>query len=223
MIYQGGLRHVKNTIIMGLRAFFNNPSNYSNLLPSNLPVTVFSNMGIYDTHPQQLRTFPMIVVSGSSGRMVSGDISNDFALEVRNEYNQLVGYKYGGMYEFSVEIKIGTKTTLEREVLMDVTTSALRFSLRRRMEYHGVLIKETSYGGENKIQYDSDFIYTSLISNQVFSEWYEYFELLPVKEIDINQAVYKPKATAKSHYIGDVIKPSTYYDPSPRNILNWEY
>lgn len=204
MIYLGGLKKVKDTIIKGLRAFFTNNTNYRHLLPEQINANAFIGINIFDTHPQTLRTFPMIVLSGSNGRMVSGGISNDFASEIYNNAGYLEGYLYGGMYEFAIDVEIGTKTTLEREVLMDITTSALRWSLRRRMEYHGIIIKAVSYGGENKIPYDSDFIYTSTLNAQVYSEWWEYYKLLPVTDVEVKQTLIKKQQqeeSKKSWYI----------------------
>ena len=210
MIYLGGLRHVKNTIILGLRAFFTNPLNYRNLLPPQLPDDAFQYMNIYDGHPQEIGTFPLIVISGSSGQMIGPSISNNFASEIYDRNGSVKGYLYGGMYNFNIEVEVGTKTTLEREVLMDITTAAFRFSLRRRMEYHGVIIKDVNYGGESKIQYDSDYIYTSNISISIYSEWYDYYNLLPIEEITINQK------TGNSIQLTAASK-STYF---PRKIDN---
>ena len=183
MVYLGAVKRIKDAIITGLRAFFNNPDNYAHLLPRQLSSDVFTDIIIFDSFAEQLTKFPMIVVSNSSGRMIAGGISNDFASEVYGKDGTVEGYLYGGMYEFNIEVEVGTKTTLEREVLMDITTSALRFSLRRRLEYHGVIIKEMSYGGENATPYNSDMIYTSTLTMQTYSEWYDYYRLLPVKAI----------------------------------------
>lgn len=184
MIYLGALRKTKDIIITGLRAFFANPKNYAHLLPEQLPADVFLEMTIFDSFPQDLLHFPMIVISSSGGRMISGGISNSFATETYDDNGNLEGYLYGGMYEFNIEVEVGTKTTLEREVLMDFTTSALKFSLRRRMEYHGIIVKEISYGGENQLPYNSDMIYTSTMNMQTYSEWHDYYRLLPVTSID---------------------------------------
>lgn len=186
MVYLGAVKRTKDVVIRGLRDFFNNPDNYAHLLPKQLSYDVFIDMPIFDSFAEQLTKFPMIVVSNISGRMIAGGISNDFAYEHYNHDGELEGHVYGGMYEFSLEVEIGTKTTLEREVLMDITTSALRFSLRRRLEYYGILIKEMSYGGENQIPYNSDMVFTSTLNMQTYSEWYEYYRLLPVKNINGN-------------------------------------
>lgn len=187
MISLSGLKHTKDVILVGLRSFFSNTTNYKHLMPSQLSESAFLGINIYDTHPQSLRTFPMIVVCQSSGRYASHSIGNDFASELYDNQGRVDGYLYTGWYDFAFEVEVGTKTTLEREVLMDITSSALRWSLRRRFEYHGVIVKEVSYGGENKLQYDSDFIYTSMINVQTYSEWNEYYKLLPLSDIQIEQ------------------------------------
>lgn len=186
MTHINGLKKTKDVIIKGLRLFYANKNNFSHLLPEQIPSTFVDGINIYDTHPQSLRTFPLIVVSGSAGRFSSHSIGNDFAQEIYNKQGQLEGYMYMNMYDFSVEVEIGTKTTLEREVLMDITASALRWSLRRHMEKQGIIVKEVSYSGESKLQYDSDFIYTSTISIQTYSEWSEYYKLLPITDINVN-------------------------------------
>lgn len=205
MVSYNGLKHTKDVLLSGLRSFFNNTSNYKHLLPEQIPESAFLNMNIYDTHPQSLRTFPMIVLAQSGGRYASHSIGNDFASEMYNDEGQLEGYLYLNFYDFSFEVEVGTKTTLEREVLMDITASALRWSLRRRMEYYGVIVREVTYGGENKIQYDSDFIYTSMINVQTYSEWTEYYKLLPITEVKSEQEVINPysqeEKSNKSWYI----------------------
>lgn len=186
MVKMGALTKIKTVLIEDLREFFRNEKNYIRMLPKEIRHDSFINMNIYDTNPEQLITFPMIVISGSNGRMVTAGISGDFASELYDDDGNLYAYLYGGMYEFNVEVEIGTRTPLEREVLMDITAMALRFLARRDMERKGILIKELSYGGENKIPYDSDMIYTSVINLQTFSEWYEKVELMPLSEATID-------------------------------------
>jgi len=214
MVYIGALKHTKDTIIIGLRAFFANPDNYANLLPGQLPYDVFTKMNIYDSFPEVTLTFPMLIISSSSGRMITPSINNSFASEIYDNAGDLEGYLYGGMYEFSLEIEIGSKSTLEREILMDIVAAAMRFSLRRRMEYHGIIVKEVSYSGENQIQYNADMIYTSTINIQTFSEWFDYYRLLPITSITGNMFMHgmkKPKDAGND--------PINY----PMNISNKSY
>ena len=209
MILVNGLTKVKNVLILGLRSFFANSNNYVHLFPPNLAPDALSRIKIYDGHPQDLRSFPMIVIAGSNGQMVPGGISNDFATETYDENGDLEGYMYAGFYNFSVDVEIGTRTTLEREILMDITASAIRWSLRRVMEKQGVLVKDVSYGGEAKIQYDSDYIYTSVINVQTFSEWHEYYKLLPLDGVTFEQATRKQDGTVEKK---KVIVPNNKYN-----------
>ena len=62
-----------------------------------------------------------------------------------------------------------------------------------------IIITEVSYGGENKLQYDSDFIYTSMINIQTYSEWSEYYRLLPVSDVIVNNTSTKKTESNKSN------------------------
>ena len=209
MAYLGGLMKIKSEIIYHLNQYMNNVNNYAHLLPRELQKDVFLGMNIYDTNPEDLLTFPLVVISGSSGQMVTAALSGDFASEIYDKEGELTGYLYGGLYNFNIEVEIGTKSTLERETLMDIISFALRFAIRREIEKHGILIKDMSYGGENKIQYDSSFIYTSTLNLQTFSEWYDYHELLPISQIGANvnlQTYEEIHPNVKHHAIGKLYK-----------------
>ena len=92
MTHINGLKKTKDVIIQGLRIFYANKNNFEHLLPEQIPYTFVDNINIYDTHPQSLRTFPLIVISGSSGRYISHSLGNDIAQEIYNDYGQLQGY-----------------------------------------------------------------------------------------------------------------------------------
>ena len=183
-----GLKHAKDVIIYYLRMYFQNKQNYLNLLPSNMNDTVFDGMKIYDTTPEDLLKFPLLVVSGSNGSMITSGLG-DFASEIYDSQGDLDGYLYGGQYNFSIIIEIVTKTTLEREVLSDIVTSALRFSIRRKMEAHGVLITNMQYGSEATLKYDSNLVYQVPINLTVWAEWYDAFKLLPIDNISTSMTV----------------------------------
>ena len=90
------------------------------------------------------------------------------------------------MYRLSLVLEIATRDTLEREVLTDIVSSALRFGIRRQMEAKGILIENLKYGGESVLQYNSDNLYVSTLNINTWSEWYEDHELLPVEKIKID-------------------------------------
>lgn len=176
------MKQTKDVIIQSLRGFFNNADNYQHLIPPNLQQMDFQQIKIWDTEPESLREFPLIVIAGGSGDMITSGLG-DFALEVFDQFTgELTAYKYGGMYNFSLTIEVGTRTTLEREFLSDLVTKALRFYLRRKMEEQGVLIQNVRYGGESTTQYDSNHIYIATINIATWSEWYDDVDLLPMKD-----------------------------------------
>ena len=183
-----GLKHAKDVIIYYLRMYFKNKQNYLGLLPKNINDTVFDDMDIYDTTPEDLLKFPLLVVSGSNGSMITSGLG-DFASEIYDSQGDLNGYLYGGQYNFSITIEVATRTTLEREVLSDIVTSALRFAIRRKMEAHGVLITDMQYGSEATLKYDSNLIYQVPINLAVWSEWYDEFKLLPIDGINTSMTV----------------------------------
>jgi hypothetical protein len=166
--------------------YFNNKDNYVSTLPPNFNEDHYSNIAIFDTEPNELREFPLIIISGSNGNMITSGLG-DMATEVYDPVTKdLIAYKYGGMYEFNITIEIGTKSTLDREILTDIVTRILRFTMRRNMESDGVLIKSMNYGGESAIPYDTSHIYVSTISLSTWSEWYEDIKLLPFEGVKIN-------------------------------------
>lgn len=157
------------------------------MLPKNIDPAAFYQLEreIWDTEPEQLRNLPLVVISGSTGNMITGGLG-DMAAELYNSAGELIAYRYGGMYEFSLTVEVAARDTLEREVLTDIVTSALRFGIRRKMEAEGILVKDMRYGGESTLQYSSDRIYVSTINLTTWSEWYEDFDLMPVDKVSIN-------------------------------------
>jgi hypothetical protein len=175
------LKHTKDVLIKNLRGYLRNYDNYKRMCPKD-----FSHTQIFDKEPNELRAFPIVILTGSSGQMITAGISADFAMELRDENGDLRGYRYGGMYEFSITVEIGTRSTLDRERLTDLTSMAYRFHLRRFMEKEGILIKDMRYGGESEVPYDSDKIYVSTIQFTTWSEWYRDYDLLDIEDIDVS-------------------------------------
>jgi len=163
-----------------------NPKNYIHLISQEVDPTRYVNIDVYVTEPEDLRDFPVIIISGSSGEMITAGLG-DMALELHNPItNELVAYRYGGIYEFNLTVEIGTRSTVDREVLTDLITHALRFAIRRKMEAKGVLVKSMRYAGETSVQYNSNNVYVSQINLSTWSEWYDDIELLPAESFDIN-------------------------------------
>lgn len=180
------LNKTKDVIVTYLRMYLANPKNYIHLISQEVDPTRYVNIDVYVTEPEDLRDFPVIIISGSSGEMITAGLG-DMALELHNPItNELVAYRYGGIYEFNLTVEIGTRSTVDREVLTDLITHALRFAIRRKMEAKGVLVKSMRYAGETSVQYNSNNVYVSQINLSTWSEWYDDIELLPAESFDIN-------------------------------------
>jgi len=178
---QSALKHTKDVLIKYLKAYLRNYDNYKHLCPKD-----YSQSEIFDKEPNELRVFPSVIVTGSNGQFITSGLS-DVAYEIYHpDTNEVIAYRYGGMYEFNVSIDIGTRSTLDREMFTDLVTMAFRFHLRRYMEKNGVLVKDMRYGGESEVPYDSDKIYVSSVQFTTWSEWYQDVELLPMDGINID-------------------------------------
>lgn len=176
------IKHTKDVLIKYLRSYLANPDNYSYFCEGR----DFSGTAIWDKDPNDLRQLPAVVITGGTGQLITGGLS-DFAEEVRDPATgELISHRYGGIYEFSISIDIGTKTTKERELLTDLVSLAYRVHLRRFMEREGVIVKDMRYGGEVEEQSDSDKIYVSTIQLTTWSEWVQDVDLITLDDLNIN-------------------------------------
>lgn len=202
MIIEHAERHIKDVIIAFLRLYFRNPKNYRHKLPKQIPEDLFAGSEFYDTEPEQLRKFPTVIVTTFSGQMVTAGLS-DFCQEIKDpRTGQIIAWRYQGFYEFGVQVDIGCKNTLEREVFADLVAKALRFSLRRFIQNQGIIIKNVSYAGESSIDYNSDKIYIASIRIDTWSSWVEDVELLDPNEFTLktNMSMTGDKVNTSSHY-----------------------
>ena len=176
------LKYTKDVLIKYLRGFIANYDNYKHFCDKDYSKVQTS---IYDKEPRELRSFPLVIISGGNGQIITGGLQ-DFAYEIHNNKGDLEILRYGGMYSFNISIDIGTRSTLDREIFTDLIAMALRVHLRRYIEKDGIIIKELSYGGEQEAPYDSDKIYASSIQIQTWSEWYTDVNLADISISDVN-------------------------------------
>lgn len=175
------LKFTKDVLIKYLRMFLANYDNYSSFCSKD-----YSEIAVvYDKEPNELREFPLVVITGSSGQVITGGLQ-DFVEEIYTSQGDLKAYRYGGMYEFNITIDIATKSTLDREQFSDLIAMALRVLIRRYIEREGVIIKDMRYGGESEVNYDSDKIYISSIQFTTWSQWYQDIDLMDLGKINID-------------------------------------
>ncbi|MNJ90211.1 hypothetical protein D3C87_78050 [compost metagenome] len=174
------LKFTKDVLIEYLRGFLANYENYSNFCPKD-----YSKLaGVYDIEPNEQRKFPLVIITGSSGQVITGGLQ-DFVEELYDEVGDLRAYRYGGMYEFNITINIATKSTLDREQFSDLVAMALRVLIKRHIEREGIIIKDMRYGGESETTYDSDKIYIGSIQFTTWSQWYQDINLLDIGKINL--------------------------------------
>lgn len=185
MIMENAVKHTKDVFIQCLRTYFNNPKNYKKRLPTQISDNHFTEAQFFDAEPEVLRAFPTVIITAMSGNMVTLGLG-DMCSEITDpRTGTVIAYRYQGAYEFSINIDIGCKNPLDREVFTDCIATALRFDLRRYIQRQGVVIKEVSYGGESTYDYNSDKIYVSQLRISTWSVWSEDVELLDINEFDI--------------------------------------
>lgn len=189
MLMENAMKHTKDVLIRFLRLYFNNPKNYKNKLPPQISDEHFKDMPIYDAEPEELRQLPTVIITSGSGNMVTAGLA-DMCSEILDPRNgSIIAYRYQGFYEFNIVIDIGTRNPLEREVLTDLISKAIRFSLRRFIQNQGIIIKDASYAGETTVQYNSDKIYVSQLRFNTWSCWVEDVDLLDPNEFNINMSM----------------------------------
>jgi hypothetical protein len=185
MLMENAIKHTKDVFITFLRLYFNNPKNYKNKLPRQISDNHFTEAVFYDSEPEELRKFPTVILSATSGNMITSGLG-DMCSEVTDpRTGSIIAYRYQGFYEFTVTIDIGCKNPLDREVFTDLITKALRFSLRRYIQNQGIIIKDASYAGETTIDYNSDKIYISQVRFNTWSTWIEDVDLLDPNEFNM--------------------------------------
>ena len=178
MLKANAITKTKDNIIKYLQEFFANKSNYSEY---GLDL---SEVEIFDKQPLILQNYPSILITAINGNYITSGLG-DISQEIYDDDGECIGYRYSGMLELPVTIEVASRTTPERDRLIDLLSITLRVLIRRQLEYEGILIKDMHYGGESEIMYDSDKLYIASIQFTTWSEWYQDVTFLPLKGIDI--------------------------------------
>jgi len=198
MLMENALKHTKDVFIQFLRLYLNNPKNYRRKLPSQISDNHFTQCEVYDAEPEQLRSFPTIIITAGSGNMITSGLGDMCSEVIDPRTGCVMAYRYQGIYEFSLTIDIGCKNPLDSEVLTDIIAKGLRFSLRRYIQNQGVIIKDASYVGQTTIDYNSDKIYISQLRFNTWSTWIEDVDLLDPDEFNLDLSMSVTMANGES-------------------------
>lgn len=180
MLQQNAITQTKDLLIEHLRSFLKDSKNYITITNTD-----YSEAQIFDKEPTELRKFPSILITAINGNYINSGIG-DISGELYDEFGNCIGFRYSGMFELPITIEIATRTSKDRDLMVDLISLALRVILRRHLEVDGILVKDMRYGGENEIQYDSDKIYIATLQFTTWSEWYRDVNLLPLSGIDVD-------------------------------------
>lgn len=126
----------------------------------------------------------MIILNNGSGGIINGGLG-DISSELYDINGDLIGYRYGGIYEFTITLEVAARSSYERELMADLVAMVLRVQLKRPLEANGVLIKDVKFTGESSIQLDADKIYVSNITLSIWSQWYENVEFMPIDDVNL--------------------------------------
>lgn len=178
------IKHTKDVLIKYLRLYLNNYDNYKDFCDRDFAK---DEIVVWDKDPNDARKLPAVIITSGTGQLITSGLQ-DFAQEIYDERTgELISYRYGGIYELSLQVDIGARSTRDREILSDLITLAYRVQLRRAMQNEGILVKDMRYGNESDAPYDSDRIYVSSIQISTWSEWYQDVDLLTIQDVTINE------------------------------------
>ena len=178
------LLYTKTTIVNFLRGYIYNEDNYKHLLPDNISIEDIKNIKIYDGTPDVLTNFPMVVISGSNGDIQSLGLA-DFKQEQYNKFGDVIGWLYGGTYNFNITLELATLSSFMNEFLSDFLVNALRIYLYRKLEKKRIIITSVKYNGDSTVNDKNNIIFISNIGFSTWNQWEEYVDLLNVKNIKV--------------------------------------
>lgn len=158
------LERGKLAFVVALRSAFQSSVTDKNLKYD--PDQAKTKLKIYTAHPLRLEFFPAIVVSSSSGDMSMSYLMDDFVEESGNRVT------YAGRLIFTLSLTTMTKSTLERERLVDHLIIFVRHLFRDQMHAFGLeYTRDIRIGPETLIEVDNEPVYEQVIDIPCYMEY----------------------------------------------------
>lgn len=181
MLREHAITKAKDILITHIRGFLKNIDNYKNICNRD-----YTQCEIFDKEPNVLRLFPVILITAASGNYINTGFG-DMAGDLLNSDGIGIGVRYAGQMELPITIEVGTRSTKDRDILIDLLSAAIRIIFKRDLEANGIVIKDMRYGGESEILYDSDKLYIATLNITVWMEWtYDSLYHAPIKQINMD-------------------------------------
>ena len=190
LLQKSAVAYTKDTIIRMLRGYIYNKENYERLIhhplyQNKINVEDLHSIKVYDGTPDVLTDFPMAVLSGGTGDIQSAGLA-DFKQEQYNEFNEVVGYVYGGTYTLNFTLELATLSSFQDECITDFLVHALRVYLYRKLEAAHILLQSVKYEGTKTINDKNNIIFVSNIGITTWTQWSEYVDLLDLQAINLD-------------------------------------
>lgn len=182
LLREHAITKAKDVLITHIRGFLTNIDNYKNICDRD-----YTQCEIYDKEPYALRSFPVILITAASGNYINTGIGGDMAGDLLNSNGIGIGVRYAGQMELPITIEVGTRSTKDRDILIDLLSAAIKILFKRDLEANGIVVKDIRYGGESEILYDSDKLYIATLNITVWMEWtYDSLYHAPIKQINLD-------------------------------------
>lgn len=125
-----------------------------------------TKLKIYTAHPLRQEFFPAIVVSNSSGDMSMTYLEDDLT---EQEPDKVV---YGGRLIFTLSLTILTRSTLERERILDHLIIFLRHLFRGKLHSFGLeYTRDMRIGGETVTEVENQPVYSQVVDIPCYMEY----------------------------------------------------
>jgi len=158
------LERGKLAFVVALRSAFQSAVTDKNLVYD--PDQSKTKLKIYTAHPLRLEFFPAIVVSNSASDMSMSYLMDDF---VEEKDGNVV---YAGRLIFTLSLTILTKSTLERERLVDHLIIFIRHLFRDQLHAFGIeYTRDIRIGAETLTEVDNTPVYEQTLDIPCYMEY----------------------------------------------------
>lgn len=175
MFYQIS-KAVKTQLILALRESFTQSTTY--MYSDDDEKTrifigdIYSYGALFENNEQPMKLLPAILISMSSSTNYEWNTSQ-IQGEMRDINGNAIAQTFGGGVDGSYNVMIAAESTIEREELTDLVFLIFTYLSRSVLLNRGVLVRKISVGGDQEEPYSNDYIYTSNITLETYTEWGE--------------------------------------------------
>ena len=181
------LERAKLGFVVALRAAFQSSFTDENLRYNE--DETLTKLKIYTAYPQRLEFFPSLVVSSGGGDMSVTYLSDDFVEEVIDAANGRCMVVFAGRLVFTMSITIMTKSTLERERILDHLIMFVRHLFRPNLHAFGMeYTRDMRIGPETLTEVENTPVYEQAIDIPCYMEYEAKIDqgaLETIRKIDI--------------------------------------